>query len=119
MALVHMRDMLNPAYQNGYAVGAFDLVSLDFLQAIIDAAERCQAPVILSLAESHFDYFDFELIMTAGYPARLQRHHGGQLPVAAGAEHRNHPRDRRNGAWLRHPGRRRTRLRRGCRGRRC
>jgi len=28
-------------------------------------AENRRAPVILSLAESHFDYFDFELLMTA------------------------------------------------------
>ncbi len=46
MALVNMRDMLAHAYQNGYAVGAFDLVSLEFLEGIMAAAERCQAPVI-------------------------------------------------------------------------
>ena len=50
MPLVHMGDMLDHAYRNGYAVGAFDLVSLDFLEAIMTAAERCQAPVVLSLA---------------------------------------------------------------------
>ena len=65
MALVNMRDMLYHAYHNGYAVGAFDLVSLDFLEGIMNAAERCRSPVILSLAESHFGYFDFELIMSA------------------------------------------------------
>ncbi len=61
MPLVYMQDMLNHAYRNGYAVGAFDLVSLDFLEAIIAGAEACQASVILCLAESHFEYFDFEL----------------------------------------------------------
>ena len=34
MPLVNMRDMLEHAYGNGYAVGGFDLVSLDFLEAI-------------------------------------------------------------------------------------
>ncbi len=62
MALVNMRDMLYHAYHNGYAVGAFDLLSLEFLEGIIAAAERCHAPVILSLTES---YVDFELIMPA------------------------------------------------------
>lgn len=38
MPLVNMRDMLYHAYDNHYAVGAFDLVSLDFLEAVIDAA---------------------------------------------------------------------------------
>lgn len=65
MPLVHMKDMLQHAYQNGYAVGAFDLVSLDFLDAIMAAAEAARAPVILSLSESHFEHFDFELIMPA------------------------------------------------------
>ena len=65
MPLVQMKDMLRHAHAHRYAVGAFDLVSLDFLEGILVAAERCRAPVILSLAESHFEYFDFELLMPA------------------------------------------------------
>jgi len=61
MALVNMTDMLGHAYRHGYAIPAFDLASLDFLAAIIAAAEHKQSPVILSLAESHFGYFDFNL----------------------------------------------------------
>ena len=53
MPLVNMRDMLYHAYENSYAVGAFDLVSLNFLEAVIDTAERCRTPVILSIAEPH------------------------------------------------------------------
>ena len=83
MPLVNMRDMLNHAYQNGYAVGAFDLVSLDFLEGIINAAERCDAPVILSLAESHFSYFDFELIMSAVDAAARRTN----IPVAIHLDH--------------------------------
>lgn len=69
MALVDMRDMLLHAYRNNYAIGAFDLVSLDFLEAIVMAAERQKAPVILSLAESHFEHYDFELAMAAAVAA--------------------------------------------------
>ena len=47
MALVDMKDMLAHAYRHRYAVGAFDLVSLDFLQGIVRAAEETQAPIIL------------------------------------------------------------------------
>ena len=64
MPMVNMRDMLQHAHREGYAVGAFDLVSLDFLQGILAAAENCRAPVILSLAESHFEYFDFATIIS-------------------------------------------------------
>lgn len=83
MALVNMRDMLYHAYQNGYSVGAFYLVNLDFLEAIMDAAECCHAPVILSLAESHFKYFDFDLIM----PAVVAAARRSSVPVAIHLDH--------------------------------
>lgn len=83
MPLVNMKDMLNHAYQNGYAVGAFDLVSLDFLEGIINAAEHCDAPVVLSLAESHFEYFDFEIIMSAVVSAARRTN----IPVAIHLDH--------------------------------
>lgn len=90
MALVNMRDMLEHAYRHRYAVGGFDLVSLDFLEAIIAAAERERAPVILSLAESHFEYYDFELAMAATVaaarratvPVAIHLDHGGSLASA-------------------------------------
>lgn len=83
MPLVNMKDMLEHAHQHGYAVGAFDLVSLDFLKGIMVAAERCEAPVILSLAESHFQYFDFELLM----PAVEQAARRARVPVAIHLDH--------------------------------
>lgn len=83
MALVNMRDMLEDAYRNRYAVGAFDLVSLDFLGAIIAAAESREAPVILSLAESHFEYVDFDLVMPAVEAAARRT----WVPVAIHLDH--------------------------------
>lgn len=93
MAMVDMRDMLNHAYENRYAVGAFDLVSLDFLEAVIGAAERCRAPVILSVAEPHFAHYDFELMMPAveaaalraSVPVAIQLDHGSSLASAVQA----------------------------------
>lgn len=87
MALVEMQDMIHHAYENSYAVGAFDLVSLDFLEAVIEAAERCRAPVILSVAEPHFAHYDFELMMPAveaagrraDVPVAIQLDHGRSL----------------------------------------
>ncbi len=83
MPLVDMHDMLNHAYRNHYAVGGFDLVSLDFLEAILAAAEHCRAPVILSLAESHFDHYDFELAMAATEKAARR----ANVPVAIHLDH--------------------------------
>jgi fructose-bisphosphate aldolase class II len=83
MPLVHMSDMLRHAYDNRYAVGAFDVVSLDFISGVIAAAEEKQAPVIISLAESHFEYFDFELLMAAVVTAAERTH----VPVAIHLDH--------------------------------
>ncbi len=90
MALVNMRDMLYHAHDNNYAVGAFDLVSLDFLEAVIDAAERSRASIILSIAEPHFAHYDFELMLPAveaaakraSVPVAIQLDHGSSLESA-------------------------------------
>ena len=90
MPLVNMRDMLYHAYDNNYAVGAFDLVSLDFLEAVIDAAESCRSAVILSIAEPHFAHYDFELLLPAveaaakraSVPVAIQLDHGSSLESA-------------------------------------
>ncbi len=90
MPIIDMKDMLQHAYDHGYAVGAFDLVSLDFLEAILSAAEQARAPVILSLAESHFGYFDIELMMPAvekaaeraSVPVAIHLDHGADLDSA-------------------------------------
>ncbi len=83
MPLVNMRDMLQHAYQNGYAVGGFDLVSLDFVEAIMAAGEARRSPLILSLAESHFEYYDFELAMAAAEQAARR----SSIPVAIHLDH--------------------------------
>ena len=83
MPLIHMADMLHHAYENHYAIGAFDVVSLDFITGVMAAAEEKQAPVIISLAESHFEYFDFELLMAAVVKAAER----SAIPVAIHLDH--------------------------------
>ncbi len=83
MPLADMRDMLNHAYRNGYAVGGFDLVSPDFIDPIIAAAENCRSPVILSLTESHIEHYDFELTMAAAETAARR----AAVPVAIHLDH--------------------------------
>ena len=93
MPLVHMKDMLAHAYEHGYAVGAFDVVSLDFVEGVMAAAERSRAPVILSLAESHREHYDFELLMSAveaaarrsSVPVAIHLDHGASLESAVRA----------------------------------
>jgi fructose-bisphosphate aldolase, class II len=83
MPLVDMRDMLNHAYHNGYAVGGFEPVSLEFVEAIIQAAESCRAPVILNFVEFHFQYFDFELLLATAEKAARR----ATVPVALHLDH--------------------------------
>lgn len=78
MPLVHMSDMLNHAHRHGYAVGAFDVASLDFLEGILCAAEHCRAPVIFSLGNHQGEYGDFDLLMAATIAAARRT----DLPVA-------------------------------------
>lgn len=83
MPLVHFSDLLSHAYRERYAVGAFDLVGLEFLEAALAGAEATRSPVILSLAESHFEHYDFEVLM----PAVVAAAHRATVPVAIHLDH--------------------------------
>lgn len=83
MPIVDMKGMLGHAYRHRYAVGAFDVVSLEFVTAVMEAAERSRSPIIVSLAESHFDYYDFELLMAAVEGAAKR----ATVPVAIHLDH--------------------------------
>lgn len=47
MALVSSTQMLNRARREGYCIGAFNVHTLEMLQAVVEAAEEAQAPLIL------------------------------------------------------------------------
>ena len=63
MALVTLKTMLDKAYQNGYGVGAFNVINLEFLEAITLAARRSASPVILNIAEVHLPFVTMENIV--------------------------------------------------------
>jgi fructose-bisphosphate aldolase class II len=87
MPLVHVKDLLARAHRHKYAAGAYDIVSLEFLEAIIAGCEATRAPTMLSLAESHFEHYDFETLMPAVVgaarramvPMAIQLDHGAAL----------------------------------------
>jgi fructose-bisphosphate aldolase class II len=56
MPLVSMKDMLNKAKAEGYAVGQFNLNNLEFTQAILMAAQAENSPVILGVSEGAARY---------------------------------------------------------------
>jgi fructose-bisphosphate aldolase class II len=65
MSLVTLKTVLDHAFTQRYAVGAFNVISLDFLEAIVSAAEEKRAPVVLNIAEVHFKYVTLENICPA------------------------------------------------------
>jgi fructose-bisphosphate aldolase class II len=62
MALVNLKEMLEDASRRKYAVGSFNVINLESLHGILEAAVLKRSPVILSIAEVHFKYLDLETI---------------------------------------------------------
>lgn len=56
MVLVSMTEMLQKAKNEGYAVGQFNINNLEFTQAILQAAQEEQSPVICGLSEGAAKY---------------------------------------------------------------
>ncbi|MCU7936188.1 MAG: class II fructose-bisphosphate aldolase [Candidatus Thiodiazotropha sp. (ex Dulcina madagascariensis)] len=83
MPLIKMRDMLEHAQRNAYAIGAFDLTDLNYLKAILDASERTGSPVVLNLRESTLGHAGLEWMM----PAVLAAAKRATVPVAVHFSH--------------------------------
>lgn len=65
MALVSMKEMLNKALKEGYAVGQFNINNLEWTQAILGAAQDEQSPVILGVSEGAARYMGGFTVVTA------------------------------------------------------
>ncbi|MGL4481323.1 MAG: class II fructose-bisphosphate aldolase, partial [Lactococcus garvieae] len=47
MVLVKSKKMIEKAFKNGYAIGAFNAENMEMAEAIVEAAEEMNAPVIV------------------------------------------------------------------------
>ena len=65
MGLVNTVDMLEHAEKYEYAVGAFNVINLDFLNGILEAAEEMKSPVIINIAQVHVPYVNIEQLTPA------------------------------------------------------
>ncbi|KXS45724.1 MAG: fructose-bisphosphate aldolase, class II [Candidatus Frackibacter sp. T328-2] len=83
MSLVPMSDILEKANKEGYAVGGFNMNNLEALQAIIEAAEEENSPVILQASEGAIRYINME------YAAAMAKAAGekASVPVALHLDH--------------------------------
>lgn len=83
MPLVPMKEILDRAFNNHYAVGAFNVVNLEMMEAIIQTAEKHNSPVILNIAQVHFPYIQLEHI----FPAIQAMATRAAIPIALNLDH--------------------------------
>lgn len=81
--LVNLKTILDIAEKNNCAVGMFNATGFDSIQAIIQAAEELNQPVILAHAEVHNYYNDISLVG----PAMLAAAKNAKVPVCVHLDH--------------------------------
>ncbi len=86
MALVTMKEILQEASGKGYGVGAFNINNLEFLKAIIEAAEEERSPVIIAVSEGAMKYAGIEYLAEMVKIAAQQT----DIPVALHVDHGKH-----------------------------
>ena len=70
--LVNMTDMLNKALEEKYAVGQFNINNLEWTQAILQAAQEENSPVILGASEGAAKYMGGPKVVVAMVNALLE-----------------------------------------------
>ncbi|AST93779.1 class II fructose-bisphosphate aldolase [Sutcliffiella cohnii] len=86
MPLVSMTEMLKKANAEGYAVGQFNLNNLEFTQAILQAAQEENSPVILGVSEGAARYMGGFKTVVAMVKA-LMEDYSITVPVAIHLDH--------------------------------
>jgi len=90
MALVSSNEILIPAREKGYAVGAFNTSNIEISQAIFEAASELKSPVMVATSESAIKYAGFANIFSTvkhlseyyGVKAALHLDHGPSFELA-------------------------------------
>lgn len=81
--LISFKEILLDACRHGYAVGAFNCLSIENVMGAIQAAEDLRSPIILQLAEIQFPYAPLEMMA----PVFLKAAKGASVPVAVHLDH--------------------------------
>ncbi|MBQ4347572.1 MAG: class II fructose-1,6-bisphosphate aldolase [Firmicutes bacterium] len=89
MALVTTKKMFEKAYENGYAIGAFNINNMEIIQGIMDAAKKQNSAVILAVSKSAIKYARPSYLMAmvkaavddTGIDAALHLDHGEEYEV--------------------------------------
>lgn len=81
--LVNLNDVLKDAQKNRYAVGLFNTIDTDMLQAAIEAAETLSSPIIIGTAEILLPYGELALIA----PSVIAAAKRAKVPVVVHYDH--------------------------------
>lgn len=81
--LVNLNDVLMAAQQDHYAVGLFNTIDTDMLEAVIATAEEMRSPVIIGTAEVLLPYGELDLLA----PALIDRAKQASVPVVVHYDH--------------------------------
>ena len=84
MPLVTTNEMFKKSIEEHFAIGAFNINNMEFIQAITDAAEEAKSPVILQVSSSAIKYARMEYLIkmveaaveTTTIPIALHLDHG-------------------------------------------
>ncbi|PKG24662.1 class II fructose-bisphosphate aldolase [Niallia nealsonii] len=83
MRLVKMTHMLNEAKRNKWAVGHFNMINMEFAQAISEAANEANTPVILGVGEATIQYMGMDYVVAIANSAAKNSH----VPIALHLDH--------------------------------
>ncbi len=83
MVLATLKEVLDKANEEKYAVGAFNTNNLEITNAIINSAEALNAPVILQTTKSAFEYGGFRIVASLAKVAAQEAH----IPVVLHLDH--------------------------------
>ncbi|MBQ0101661.1 MAG: ketose-bisphosphate aldolase, partial [Firmicutes bacterium] len=89
MALVTTKEMFKKAYEGGYAVGAFNINNMEIIQAIAEAAQENNSPVIMQVSAGARKYAKHAYLMglakaaveDTGIDVALHLDHGADFDI--------------------------------------
>ena len=89
MALVTTKEMFRKAYEGGYAIGAFNINNMEIIQAITEAAQEKNSPVILQVSAGARKYAKHAYLMAlaraavedTGVDMALHLDHGADFEI--------------------------------------
>lgn len=83
MRLVSTKDMFKKAYDEGYAIGAFNVNNMEIIQGITEAANELRAPLILQVSAGARKYANHNYLVKLVEAALLET----DIPIALHLDH--------------------------------